>query len=94
LADKYSGYANFRNAEFQGYADFNGAAFRGIAFFDNAKFFDDAIFNNSWFQTDEDKLTLDRASCYGRFHNKGTYDRCFLYDYRLMMAFYFTWLYL
>ncbi|HYO06535.1 MAG TPA: pentapeptide repeat-containing protein, partial [Phototrophicaceae bacterium] len=71
LWSNYSGYADFRNAEFHGYADFNDTVFRGIAFFDYAKFFDDAIFTNSQFQTDKDKLTLDKASFYGKFYNKG-----------------------
>ncbi len=65
------GYEDFRNAEFHSYADFNETVFRGIAFFDNAKFFDDAIFTKSQFQTDKDKLTLDKASYYGKFFNSG-----------------------
>lgn len=71
LGSNYSGYADFRNTEFHGYADFDNAVFRGIAFFDDAKFFDDAIFTNSRFDTDKDKLTLDKASYYGKFYNKG-----------------------
>lgn len=71
LRNKFSGYADFRNAEFHGYADFNGAVFMGIAFFDDAKFFEDAIFTYSCFNVDKDKRTLDKASYYGKFYNKG-----------------------